>query len=72
MPRDATETRSLLLAEAERPFAEQGIWRVRVQDIVAAANQRNSSALSYHFGSRFGVLEAILQEHGEPIDRKRG
>ena len=42
MPRDATETRSRLIAEAERLFADQGIWRVRVQDIVAAAGQRNS------------------------------
>ena len=72
MPRDATETRSRLLAEAERLFAEEGIWRVRVQDIVAAAGQRNSSALSYHFGSRREVLHAILREHGEPIDQERG
>ena len=72
MPRDATETRSRLIAEAERLFAEQGIWRVRVQDIVAAAGQKNSSALSYHFGSRSGVLDAILREHGEPIDQDRG
>lgn len=72
MPRDATETRNRLLAEAERLFAEEGIWRVRVQDIVAAAGQRNSSALSYHFGSRREVLDAILREHGEPIDQERG
>ena len=72
MPRDATETRSRLLAEAERLFAEEGIWRVRVQDIVAAAGQKNSSALSYHFGSRREVLDAILREHGEPIDQERG
>ena len=72
MPRDATETRNRLLAEAERLFAEEGIWRVRVQDIVVAAGQRNSSALSYHFGSRREVLDAILQEHGEPIDQERG
>lgn len=72
MPRDATETRSRLLAEAERLFAEQGIWRVRVHDIVAAAGQKNSSALSYHFGSRRGVLDSILREHGEPIDQERG
>ncbi|MCY3962753.1 MAG: helix-turn-helix domain containing protein [bacterium] len=71
MPRDATETRSRLIAEAERLFADQGIWRVRVQDIVAAAGQRNSSALSYHFGSRQGVLDAILRDHGEPIDQER-
>ncbi len=72
MPRDATETRARLIAEAERLFAEQGIWRVRVQDIVGAAGQKNSSALSYHFGSRSGVLDAILREHGEPIDHDRG
>lgn len=72
MPRDATQTRSRLLAEAERLFAEQGIWRVRVQDIVAAAGQKNASALSYHFGSRSGVLDEILREHGEAIDRQRG
>lgn len=72
MPRDATETRSRLIAEAERLFADQGIWRVRVQDIVAAAGQRNSSAVSYHFGSRQGVLDAILRDHGEPIDQERG
>ena len=72
MPRDATETRARLIAEAERLFAEQGIWRVRVQDIVTAAGQKNSSALSYHFGSRSGVLDAILREHGEPIDQDRG
>ena len=72
MPRDATETRNRLIAEAERLFADQGIWRVRVQDIVAAAGQRNSSALTYHFGSRQGVLDAILRDHGEPIDQERG
>ncbi|WP_419918580.1 TetR/AcrR family transcriptional regulator [Candidatus Poriferisocius sp.] len=72
MPRDATQTRSRLLAEAERLFAEQGIWRVRMQDIVAAAGQKNTSALTYHFGSRSGVLDEILREHGEPIDRERG
>ncbi len=72
MPRDATETRTRLLSEAELLFAEQGIWRVRVQDIVAAAGQKNTSALTYHFGSRRGVLDAILREHGEPIDRERG
>jgi len=72
VPRDATETRIRLISEAERLFAEQGIWRVRVQDIVAAAGQKNSSALSYHFGSRSDVLNAILREHGEPIDQDRG
>ena len=72
MPRDAKQTRSRLIAEAERLFADQGIWRVQTQDIVVAAGQKNRSAINYHFGGRRGVLNAILQEHGEPIDRDRG
>jgi|TARA_B100001105_G_scaffold176402_1_gene142166 AcrR family transcriptional regulator len=70
--RDGTETRARLLAEAESQFAEVGIWQAAVGDIVRAAGQRNASALTYHFGSREGVLDAILAEHGNPIDVHRG
>ena len=72
MARDGTETRARLLAEAESQFAEVGIWQAAMGDIVRAAGQRNASALTYHFGSREGVLDAILAEHGNPIDAHRG
>ena len=72
MARDGTETRARLLAEAECQFAEVGIWQATMADIVRAAGQRNASALTYHFGSREGVLDAILAEHGNPIDAHRG
>lgn len=72
MARDGTETRARLLAEAESQFAEVGIWQATMGDIVRAAGQRNASALTYHFGSREGVLDAILAEHGNPIDAHRG
>jgi AcrR family transcriptional regulator len=72
MPRDSTATRARLLAEAERLFADQGIWQASIGGIVAAAGQRNSSALTYHFGSREGALDRILAEHGAPIDAHRG
>ncbi|MEC8999273.1 MAG: hypothetical protein VYC56_03205 [Actinomycetota bacterium] len=72
MARDGSETRSRLLVEAERRFAEVGIWQAATGDIVRAAGQRNSSALTYHFGSRQGVLDAVLAEHGNPIDVRRG
>lgn len=72
MARDGTETRAALLAEAESQFAEIGIWQAPVGGIVRAAGQRNASALTYHFGSRDGVLDAILAEHGNPIDAHRG
>jgi len=71
MPRDASETRARLLDEAERLFATRGIYQSTVREITEAAGQRNTSALSYHFGSREGVLQAILARHGDPLDRER-
>lgn len=72
MPRDATATREALLRQAERLFARRGLYQVQVREIVQAAGQRNVSALNYHFGSREGVVEAILARHGEPTDVARG
>lgn len=72
MPRDATATREALLRQAERLFARRGLYQVQVREIVQAAGQRNVSALNYHFGSREGVLDAILSRHGDPTDLARG
>jgi TetR/AcrR family transcriptional regulator, regulator of cefoperazone and chloramphenicol sensitivity len=72
VPRDATATRAVLLREAERLFARRGVYQVTVREIVEAAGQRNVSALNYHFGSREGVLDAILERHSEVIDVARG
>ena len=72
MPRDATATRRSLLREAERLFARRGLHQVATREIVQAAGQRNASALNYHFGSRSGVLDAILSLHGDPTDIRRG
>lgn len=72
MPRNSSDTRQRLLAAAERLFASKGIWQVPVRDIIDEAGQRNTSAVSYHFGSREGVLEEILRTHGEGIDVRRG
>jgi TetR/AcrR family transcriptional regulator, regulator of cefoperazone and chloramphenicol sensitivity len=72
MPRDGSETRVRLLREAERLFATRGVYQATVREIVQAAGQRNTSALSYHFGSREQVLEEILLRHGDPLDVERG
>jgi AcrR family transcriptional regulator len=72
VPRDATATREALLRQAERLFARRGVYQVQVREIVQAAGQRNVSALNYHFGSREGVLDAILSRHGDPTDVARG
>ena len=72
MPRDGTATRARLLREAERLFARRGLYQVTVREILEAAGQRNVSALTYHFGSREGVLDAILERHNESTDAGRG
>jgi AcrR family transcriptional regulator len=72
MPRDATETRERLLAEARRLFATRGVFETTSREIVEAAGQRNVSALTYHFGSREGVLRAILLRFDEILDAERG
>ena len=71
MPRDSTETRSRLLDEAERLFAEKGVWTVTNREITEAAEQKNVSALNYHFGSRSNLLGAVLARRGEALDVER-
>ncbi|HKA04263.1 MAG TPA: TetR family transcriptional regulator [Acidimicrobiales bacterium] len=72
MPRDATDTRERLLREARRLFATRGVLQTTSREIVEAAGQRNVSALTYHFGSREGVLRAILVGFDEVLDAERG
>jgi len=72
VPRDSTATKERLLREAERLFARRGLYQVTVREITEAAQQRNVSALNYHFGSREGLLDAILTRHGDPTDVARG
>lgn len=52
--------RERLLVTAERLIAERGA-AVPLQEIVEAAGQRNRSAIGYHFGSREGLVTAILE-----------
>ncbi len=70
-PRGAT-TRERLLDEAELLFAERGVQGTNTREIVEAAGQRNASAVTYHFGSREGLLLELLARRGAPVDRLRG
>jgi TetR/AcrR family transcriptional regulator, regulator of cefoperazone and chloramphenicol sensitivity len=49
-----------LLDAAEILFVERGVLGAPVRDITVAAGQRNASAMHYHFGSREGLVAAIL------------
>jgi AcrR family transcriptional regulator len=68
---EAASTRDKLLDAAARLFAERGIDNVSIAEIVRGADQRNSSALHYHFGSRDAVLVALFERHVPDIRRRR-
>ncbi|MEX2256250.1 MAG: TetR/AcrR family transcriptional regulator [Acidimicrobiia bacterium] len=72
MPPDATKTREKLLDAAARAFAEDGISNASLIDITRKAGQRNRAALQYHFGSRDGVLCAIIDRHAPFLARREG
>jgi AcrR family transcriptional regulator len=41
------------------------------REIVAAAGQHNQSAITYHFGSRAGLIDAVCEWHETPMAQHR-
>ncbi|CAM5566171.1 hypothetical protein GCM10010329_70730 [Streptomyces spiroverticillatus] len=54
------ETREKLIRAAEEIFAAQGVDGAQLRDVVKLAGQANPSAVQYHFGSRTGLLDAVM------------
>ncbi len=71
MPRNADETRAQLIRAAERLFAERGVEAVSLREINREADQRNATALQYHFEDRDGLVRAILGKHELAIETSR-
>lgn len=64
-------TRILLIETAERLFATRGIDGVTLAQIQLAAGQSNSSVIGYHFGSKNGLIQAILDHRKLPLGEQR-
>ena len=64
-------TRDKILRAGEKLFAADGFDRVTLRQIAREADQRNVAAVQYHFGSKAGLLSAIVDDHREEIDRRR-
>jgi AcrR family transcriptional regulator len=71
MARDASVTRARLIRAGERRFARDGVTGAKIADIVRDAHQGNDSAVRYHFGSRHGLLRAIVERHVAAMDARR-
>lgn len=67
----AEDTRAALIAAAERLFAENGVAAVTHRQITKAANQGNTAAVVYHFGTKEDLVRAIEQRHAGPIEELR-
>ncbi|WP_099038690.1 TetR family transcriptional regulator [Mycobacterium neglectum] len=72
MPPDASKTRAGLLDAAARAFARDGVFNASLIDITRQAGQRNRAALTYHFGSRDGVLCAVIDRHAAFLAQREG
>jgi AcrR family transcriptional regulator len=72
VPPDASKTKATLLDSAARAFARDGVFNASLIDITRQAGQRNRAALSYHFGSRDGILCAVLDRHAPFLARREG
>lgn len=56
---------------AERLFAERGIEAVTVREIQEAAGQSNASVVAYHFGSKTGLVHALIGWRNAGLDGRR-
>lgn len=64
-------TRELLLITAERLFAAHGVAGVSVREIQVEAGQSNPSVVNYHFGSKDGLVRALLEYRYHAINARR-
>lgn len=65
------DTRARLIDVAERLFAEFGIESVSLRTVGLEAGQRNNSAAQYHFGSKDGLIAAIIAARSAGVDARR-
>jgi AcrR family transcriptional regulator len=69
--KSADPSRVRLVEAATRLFAQHGIDGVALKDIVAAAGQKNQSAVQYYFKDKGGLIEAALEARFRAIDARR-
>lgn len=67
----SARTRDRFIAVAQEMFAERSIDSVSLNEITVAAQQKNRNALQYHFGSRDGLLQAIIDRHASRVHELR-
>lgn len=60
-----------MIDAAEQIVAERGMPALTLKDVQIAAGQSNKSAAKYHFGSREGLIEAVVEARGSAVNARR-
>ncbi|UCH84291.1 MAG: TetR family transcriptional regulator [Candidatus Latescibacterota bacterium] len=64
------DTKTKIMDAAESLFATHGFGAVSLRTIIKQAKV-NTAAVHYHFGSKDGLIEAVLQRRAAPINQER-
>jgi AcrR family transcriptional regulator len=67
---DLPSTADRLLRAAEELIGERGMGNVSVRDITARA-KANTAAINYYFGTKEGLIQAIVERRAEQIGSRR-
>ena len=59
-PHSVDDTRQRLVAAALTEFARKGVEATSIRALNRAAQARHQSAVYYHFGDKWGLVEAVL------------
>src|SRR3981189_219856 len=65
------DTKIQIKAAAQLLFARHGVDAVTIQQIVAAAGQRNNAALHYHFGTKEELIRQLVVDGAAVLDERR-
>lgn len=66
-----TGTRLKLVLAAERLLAKRGFSNISQRQILVEAEQKNASAMSYHFGSMEGLVQAVIELRMNDVNARR-
>lgn len=66
-----SDAREQMIDAAERLAAERGLAAMSLREVQAGAGQRNKSAAQYHFGSKEGLVEAVVAARMGAVGARR-
>ncbi|MEE4297997.1 MAG: TetR/AcrR family transcriptional regulator [Pseudomonadales bacterium] len=69
--RTRVDTKQNLITSALALFAAEGLDAVSMRTINSEAGARNASAVHYHFGSKLGIVEAVIDFVRAEFDQHR-